>query len=233
MTKDVRILVVEDEPKLAAAVQQALEGDDYTVQVAHSGEDGFYLAQTERFDLLILDVMLPGRDGFEILGALRGHDIATPVLMLTARDAVEDRVRGLDSGADDYLVKPFALPELLARARALLRRNKGEPASTLRLGTLQMDVVRRTVTRDGRSLDLTAREFDLLEYLLRHSGRVVSRDMLARDVWKTGMRYTPLDNVIDVHVARLRRKLDDPFDETLLHTVRGVGFVLRQEGEPA
>jgi two-component system, OmpR family, copper resistance phosphate regulon response regulator CusR len=229
MNKDVRILVVEDERKLAGAIQQGLEADQYSVQVAHTGEDGFFLAQTETFDLLILDVMLPGRDGFEILSALRQRKVTTPVLMLTARDTVEDRVRGLDAGADDYVVKPFAFPELLARTRALLRRGKPDAPPTLTLADLQMDVVRRTVSRDQQPLDLTAREFDLLEYLLRNSGRVVSREMLARDIWKAAVRYTPLDNVIDVHVARLRKKLDDPFDRKLLHTVRGVGFVLRQE----
>jgi two-component system, OmpR family, copper resistance phosphate regulon response regulator CusR len=229
MTRAVRILVVEDEPKLAAAIQQGLEGNQYAVQVAHTGEDGFYLAQTQGFDLILLDVMLPGRDGIEILSALRQQHVSTPVLLLTAKDSVDDRVRGLDAGADDYLVKPFAFPELLARARALIRRGKAETSGNLTLGDLEMDVARRAVTRGTHVIELTAREFDLLEYLLRNGGRVVSREMLARDVWKAAVRYTPLDNVIDVHVARLRKKLDDPFDRKLLHTVRGVGFVLREE----
>jgi DNA-binding response OmpR family regulator len=229
MTKSVRILVVEDEPKLAAALQQGLEGNQYAVQLAHTGEDAFYLAQTQGFDLILLDVMLPGRDGIEILSALRQQHVSTPVLLLTAKDTVDDRVRGLDAGADDYLVKPFAFPELLARTRALIRRGKSETAGTLTLGDLQMDVVRRAVMRGAQPIELTAREFDLLEYLLRNGGRVVSREMLARDVWKAEARYTPLDNVIDVHVARLRKKLDDPFHRKLLHTVRGVGFVLREE----
>lgn len=229
MSKDVRILVVEDEPKLATAIQQGLEGNQYAVQMAHTGEDGFYLAQTQGFDLIVLDIMLPGRDGIEILSALRQQHVSTPVLLLTAKDSVDDRVRGLDAGADDYLVKPFAFPELLARTRALMRRGKTEAGGNLTLGDLHMDVTRRAVTRGTHPIELTAREFDLLEYLLRNGGRVVSREMLARDVWKATVRYTPLDNVIDVHVARLRKKLDDPFGRKLLHTVRGVGFVLREE----
>jgi two-component system, OmpR family, copper resistance phosphate regulon response regulator CusR len=157
--------------------------------------------------------------------------LKTPVLMLTARDAIEDRVRGLDTGADDYLVKPFAFPELLARIRALSRRGIPESSPRLRIADLELDVVGRSVTRDGQALDLTAREFELLEYLVRYQGRVVSREMLTRDVWKEAGRHTPLDNVIDVHVARLRRKVDDRFHQKLVHTVRGVGFVVREDQE--
>jgi two-component system, OmpR family, copper resistance phosphate regulon response regulator CusR len=225
----VRILVIEDEVKLARALQEGLEAEKYQVSVAHTGEEGFYIAQTETFDLLILDVMLPGRSGLEILSTMRRRGLSTPVLMLTARDAIEDRVRGLDTGADDYLVKPFAFPELLARVRALSRRQSYDTAETLHIGDLALDVIGRSVTRAGQALELTAREFELLEYLLRHQGEVVSREMLTREVWKEPGRHTPLDNVIDVHVARLRRKVDDPFPEKLVHTVRGVGFVLRQE----
>lgn len=224
-----RILVIEDEPKLAKAIREGLEAEQLVVFVAHTGEDGFYLAQTEPFDLLLLDVMLPGRGGFEILRALRQCGVKTPVLMLTARDAVEDRVQGLDTGADDYLVKPFAFPELLARVRALTRRGAPERVEKLTIADLELDASSRVSLRGGRRLDLTPREFELLEYLLRHQGHVVSREMLARDVWKESSRHTPLDNVIDVHIARLRRKVDEDFDRKLVQTVRGVGFVLRDE----
>jgi two-component system copper resistance phosphate regulon response regulator CusR len=225
----VRILVVEDEIKLAKALREGLEADRYEVSVVHTGEEGFYAVHEQAFDLVILDVMLPGRDGLEILGTLRRQGNTTPVLLLTAKDAVEDRVRGLDVGADDYLVKPFAFPELLARIRALLRRGKADIPEKLKLSDLEIDSAERSVVRGGRTLDLTPREFDLLEYLLRHQGRVVSREMLARDIWKEPDRFTPLDNVIDVHVARLRRKVDDQFEKKLVHTVRGVGFVLRED----
>jgi two-component system copper resistance phosphate regulon response regulator CusR len=225
----VRILVIEDEQKLGQALRDGLEAEQYAVTLAHTGEDGFYLVQTESFDLVVLDVMLPGRSGLEILNTMRQHGLKTPVLMLTARDGIEDRVRGLDTGADDYLLKPFAFPELLARIRALSRRGFPESGPRLRIGDLEVDVVGRSVTRAGQLLDLTAREFELLEYLVRHRGHVVSREMLTRDVWKETGRHTPLDNVIDVHVARLRRKVDDQFHQKLLHTVRGVGFVVREE----
>ena len=224
-----RILVIEDEQKLGKALQEGLQSEQYGVALAYTGEEGFYLVQTEAFDLVILDVMLPARSGFEILTTMRQHGLKTPVLMLTARDAIEDRVRGLDTGADDYLLKPFAFPELLARIRALCRRGLPEISPRLRVADLEVDVVGRSVTRSGQALELTAREFELLEYLLRHQGHVVSREMLTRDVWKEGNRHTPLDNVIDVHVARLRRKVDDQFDQKLVHTVRGVGFVVREE----
>jgi len=171
--------------------------------------------------------MLPGRDGLQVLSTLRKRGLQTPVLILTARDAIEDRVEGLDKGADDYLVKPFAFPELLARVRALLRRSEQSPQ--LRLADLEMDVIARKAKRNGQYLELTAREFELLEYLLRHKEQVVSREMLARYVWKETARATPLDNVMDVHINRLRRKVDEPFDRKLIHTVRGVGFVLREE----
>ncbi len=175
--------------------------------------------------------MLPGRSGLEILQALRQRRIQTPVLVLTARDGVDDRVLGLDLGADDYLVKPFALPELLARIRALLRRGRPSEALRLKAADLELDVVTRRATRADRPLDLTVREFELLEYLLRHQGHLVSREMLAREVWKEPRRATPLDNVIDVQMTRLRKKVDSDASPRLIHTVRGVGFVLK-EGEP-
>ena len=174
------MLIVEDERKVARAIKEGLEGNSYSVSVAHTGEDGFFLANSEHFDLVVLDVMLPGRSGIEVLSAIRKQGRKTPVLLLTARDSIEDRVLGLDAGADDYLVKPFAFPELLARVRALLRRGKAESVITLlRMQDLEMDLVGRSVKRGKRMIDLTAREFELLEYLLRHQGQVVSREMLA------------------------------------------------------
>lgn len=226
-----RVLVVEDERKLAGVLESALRAEHFDVVLAPTGEDGFFRANAESFDLVLLDLMLPGRNGLEILQTLRTRQVQTPVLILTARDGIDDRVLGLDLGADDYLVKPFALPELLARVRALLRR--GRPTETRRLtaGDLTLDLMARHATRGACVLDLTTREFELLAYLLRHQGHVVSREMLAHDVWKEPRRATPIDNVIDVQVARLRRKVDLEGHERLIHTVRGVGFVLR-EGEP-
>ena len=228
---DMRILVVEDEVKVARALEEGLEGERYQVVVARTGEEGFFLANAESFDVVVLDLMLPGRAGLEILAACRRRGLQMPVLILTAKDAVEDRVLGLDSGADDYMVKPFAFAELLARIRALLRRGRADQVPRLQAQDLEMDLVTHTVTRGHQSIDLTAREFELLEYLLRRQGQLVSREMLARDVWKETSRATPIDNVIDVHIARLRRKLDREFPTKLIHTVRGVGFTLRP-GEP-
>jgi two-component system copper resistance phosphate regulon response regulator CusR len=226
-----RILVVEDERKLSQILTSALHAEHYDVVASLSGDEGFLRANAEVFDLVVLDLMLPGRSGLEILQTLRQRQIRTPVLILTARDGVDDRVLGLDLGADDYLVKPFALPELLARIRALLRR--GRPADVFRLkaADLELDLVTRHAARGERLLDLTVREFDLLEYLLRHQGHLVSREMLAREVWKEPRRATPLDNVIDVQMTRLRRKVDVDGSQRLIHTVRGVGFVLG-EREP-
>ena len=227
--ESLRILVVEDEAKVARALQEGLEREEYVVVVARTGEEGFFLVSAEEFDLVILDLMLPGRDGLQVLSTLRKRGLVTPVLILTARDAIEDRVQGLDGGADDYLVKPFAFPELSARIRALLRRGRTDQVVRLKLADLEMDLVTRKVRRGIKEVELTLREFELLEYLLRHKEQVVSREMLAREVWKEPSRATPLDNVIDVHMVRLRRKLDEPFDRRLIHTIRGVGYVLREE----
>lgn len=226
-----RILVVEDEHKVAMALKEGLTAEHFEVTVAASGEEGFFLVNAQTFDLVVLDLMLPGRDGLEILTTLRARAVQTPVLILTARDAVEDRVLGLNSGADDYLVKPFAFPELLARIRALLRRGRTDQALRLKLADLEMDLVTRRVSRGGHRIEMTPKEFELLEYLLRHQGQVVSRRMLAQDVWQETVWLAPLDNVIEVHIARLRRKLDDRFPTKLVRTVRGVGYVLR-ETEP-
>ena len=226
-----RVLVVEDEQKVANALREGLEGERYEVAVERTGEGAFFRLNTEEFDTILLDLGMPGRGGLEILRAVRERGVKTPVLVLTARDSVEDRVAGLDSGADDYLVKPFAFAELLARVRALARRGRATEDTRLALGGLEVDLITRKVTREGRALQLTVREFELLEYLLRHQGQAVSRESLARDVWAGTSRSTPLDNVIDVHIARLRRKVDADFAVKLIHTVRGVGFMLA-EREP-
>jgi two-component system, OmpR family, copper resistance phosphate regulon response regulator CusR len=225
----IRILLVEDESKVARAVQDGLEAEGYEVTVAATGDAGLQAANTRHFDLIVLDLMLPGRDGLEILAARRAQGDPTPVLILTARDTVFDRVAGLDAGADDYLVKPFAFAELLARVRALLRRGRPESVSRLAVGDLEIDAAARRASRAGRPLSLTAREFTLLEYLVQRQGQVVSREEIAREIWKEPSRGTPLDNVIDVHIMRLRRKVDPDAAVRLIHTVRGVGFVVREE----
>jgi two-component system, OmpR family, copper resistance phosphate regulon response regulator CusR len=224
----VRILIVEDEAKVARATGSGLVREGYDVVIAATGEEGFFLAQAQTFDLLVLDLMLPGRGGLEVLSALRKNGLAAPVLVLTAKDTIEDRVVGLDAGADDYLVKPFAFAELVARIRALLRRGRLDQVLKLKIADLEMDLVLHRAQRGGQALRLTAKEFDLLEYLMRNQGQIVSREMLAREVWKESSRVTPIDNVIDVHVARLRKKLDDRFPAKLLHTIRGLGFTLKE-----
>ncbi|MHC1790585.1 response regulator transcription factor [Solidesulfovibrio sp.] len=224
-----RVLIVEDEPAMIEALRAGLGQEGFTVVAAATGEEGFFLVNEQVFDVVLLDIVLPGRDGLHILETLRRRGLDTPVIMLTGKDRIEDRVRGLDAGADDYLVKPFALAELLARIRALLRRGRLDKPLRLACGDLVMDLANRVVTRADRTIALTLREFDLLEYLLRHAGRIVSRDMIAADVWLERNRSTPLDNVIDVHIARIRRKLEHGRSRKLLHTVRGVGFTLKEE----
>ena len=228
-----RILVVEDEPKLAEAVSQGLEADGYSVTVARTGEDGFHLLCCEAFDIAIVDAMLPGRDGFEVLGAARSRGLGIPALMLTSNEVVEDRPHVLNGVANDYLTKPFAFPELLARIRALVRDGAAEPPSRGKLADLEIDFAIRSVTRNGREIGLTSTEYELFAYLFSHVGRVVSREMIAREIWKEVARHTPLDNVIDVHLGRLRSKIDGPFEKKLIHTVRGLGFVLREEDSEA
>jgi DNA-binding response OmpR family regulator len=224
-----RILLVEDERKTAEALQEGLEGEAYSVEVAHTGEEGYFRLNSGQFDLIILDVMLPGRTGIEVLSTVRKQGLRIPVLLLTAKDAIEDRVRGLDAGADDYLIKPFAFAELSARVRALLRRGSMPPPLVLKFHGLQMDLIGRCVTRNSQPIELTTKEFELLEYLLLHPEEVISRAMIAREVWKEMVRHSSLDNAIDAHMMRLRRKVDNGFSPRLLHTVRGVGFVLRVE----
>lgn len=222
-----RVLIVEDDFKVAGALRTGLVTEGYDAVVSRTGEDGYFRATNEPFDVIVLDLGLPGRDGLEILSGLRQRGLTVPVLVLTARDSIEDRVAGLDRGADDYLVKPFAFAELLARLRSLLRRGGAEQAVRLTVGDLVLDPIARTASRGRAALELTAREFDLLAYLMRHHGQIVSREMLARDVWKEPSRGTPLDNVIDVHITRLRRKVDTDTPVRLIQTIRGVGFTLK------
>jgi DNA-binding response OmpR family regulator len=222
-----RVLIIEDDPKVAGALESGLASDGYDAVVSRTGEDGYYRATTEPFDVVVLDVGLPGRSGLEVLASLRSKGLTVPVLVLTARDAIEDRVQGLDAGADDYMIKPFAFAELLARLRALLRRGRPEETLRVRLADLEIDPITRTARRSDHPIELTAREFELLDYLLRHQGQIVSREMLARDVWKEPSRGTPIDNVIDVHMARLRKKIDQGFTPRLIHTLRGVGFLAK------
>ena len=223
------ILVVEDEEKIAKALAEGLTKEHFQVTSAITGEDAFFLLSTQKFDLVLLDIMLPGRDGLQILKAIRKQNCYTPVLIITARDSIEDRVLGLDSGADDYLIKPFAFPELLARIRALSRRGKSERPVKLKVANLEIDCLLRKVNRAGIDISLTTKEFELLEYLMRNHGNIVTREMLATDVWQIMSRVTALDNVIDVHIARLRKKIDEDFEPKILKTVRGIGFTINDE----
>lgn len=220
-----RLLIVEDEPKVARFIERGLREEHYAVDVAANGEAGVDLALVHDYDLVILDVMLPKKDGFEVLEALRAAKRPCKVLMLTARDSVKDRVRGLDGGADDYLVKPFAFDELLARVRALLRRSSGTEVTTLSFADLVLDVKARKVTRAGQPVALSAREFAVLEHLLRHQGEVISRTRLSEQVWD--QHFDSMTNVIDVTLYHLREKVDRGFASPLIHTVRGVGYVLK------
>jgi two-component system, OmpR family, copper resistance phosphate regulon response regulator CusR len=225
-----RILIIEDDEKIGATLMDVFAREGYATTLSRTGEDGFFRWSNESFDLVVLDLGLPGRGGLEILEARRKLSQDCLVLILSARDGIDDRVRGLAAGADDYLVKPFAIVEVVARVQALLRRGRGNAPLRLSVKDLHVDLVTHKVERAGRRIDLTAREFDLLEYLVRHAHARVSREMLAHEIWKDIGRSTPLDNVIDVHIARLRRKIDGPNLTKLIHTVRGVGFCL-SDGE--
>jgi DNA-binding response OmpR family regulator len=220
-----QILIIEDDPKTATALCEGLRLDGHDAVAAITGEQGNTLCRSRPFDAIVLDWMLPGRSGIDVLKALRSDGIHTPVLLLTARDTIEDRVLGLDSGADDYLIKPFAFAEFSARVRALIRRAEPDPLNRC-VGDLVIDQTQRRARRGTRQIPLTPKEFDLLCYLARHQGQAVTRHMLAKDVWHEIHRVTPLDNVIDVHIAHLRRKIDEGEQTKLIHTVRGVGFTL-------
>jgi DNA-binding response OmpR family regulator len=221
-----RVLIIEDERKVLRSLERGLQAEGYVVETADTGEAGFALVRTQTFDCLILDLMLPSRDGLQVLKDLRQAGKTLPVLILTARDAIEDRVVGLDAGSDDYLVKPFAFAELLARLRVLLRRGRGDQETVLRADDLEMDLLNRRVARDGVDIALSHREFEVLAYFLRHKNATVTRGMLGQDVWKEpGYALT---NVIDVYINSLRKKLEQAGNRPLIHTLRGVGYSLRE-----
>ena len=222
-----RILVVEDEKKVARFIQQGLEEEHYTVEIANDGESGALLAETGTYDLIVLDVMLPGINGIDVTRRLRAARIPTPILMLTAKTATEDKVAGLDSGADDYLTKPFAFAELLARVRSLLRRGTLEKTTMLSVADLELDMVTHRARRAGRAIDLTAKEYALLEYFMRNKDRVLSRTIISEHIWD--YNFDTGTNLIDVYVSHLRTKIDSGHERKLIHTVRGVGYVMREE----
>lgn len=226
-----RVLVVEDNPKMAAAIKQGLGEQGYAVDVSHTGIEGEELACVEPYDVIILDLMLPDRDGVEVCKNLRRRDIKSPILMLTALSATDDKVEGLNAGADDYLVKPFDFEELVARIRALLRRQDQAEPTVLRVADLELDLLERTATRGDRTEPLSAREFALLEYLMRNPNRVLPRMTIGEKVWD--MNFEPTSNVIDVYISALRRKIDAGFDRHLIHTVIGTGYRFGLEEQPA
>jgi heavy metal response regulator len=221
-----RILVVEDEKKTASFIRKALQSEGFAVDVCENGDDALAAATTTAFDALVLDIMLPGRDGLSVLFELRKRKNSTPVLLLSARGEVNERVDGLNAGADDYLPKPFVLAELVARLRSLVRRGSENKSAELRLADLTLDTVSRRVQRSGKSFELTIREFRLLEYLMRNAGRVCGRMSIIEQVWD--YQFDPGTNIVDVYVRRLREKIDDGFEPKLLHTVRGLGYVMRE-----
>jgi two-component system copper resistance phosphate regulon response regulator CusR len=222
----VKILVIEDEPKTATYLAKGLTENGYAVEVAQDGEEGLQRLRQQEYDLLVLDIMLPRKDGWEVLSALRQEERRVPVICLTARDGLEDRIRGLDLGADDYIVKPFAFSELLARVRSVMRRGARRTSDVLRIADLELDLLRHRASRAATRLDLTPKEFTLLAFLAQRAGEVLSRTLILEHVW--GFSFDCGTNVVDVHIRRLRAKMDDPFEHKLIHTVRGMGYVLEQ-----
>ena len=222
-----RILVVEDEKKVASFIKRGLEEEEFEVDVAHDGEEGLYMAETNPYDLILMDLMLPKMDGLTVIKELRGKEVHAPVLCLTAKDTVDDIVSGLDSGSDDYLTKPFAFAELLARVRALLRRGAKDRGAEIHFADLRLDPVSHKVWRANKEIELTAKEYALLEYLMRNPNQILTRTMIAEHVWD--YTFDSFTNIIDVYVNYLRKKIDRDFDKKLIHTVRGVGYVLKEE----
>lgn len=222
-----RILVVEDEKSLNRLISQMLTKEHYSVDSVYRGDDAEDYLRGAEYDAIVLDIMLPGKSGLEVLRGMRSRKDTTPVLLLTAKDSISDRVAGLDAGADDYLVKPFASDELLARIRVMIRRSAGNISNVFTLSDLTVDCDARTVERSGRKIALATREFDILEYMIRNSGKVLSREKISQHIWNYG--YEGGSNVVDVYIRYLRKKLDDDFDKKLIHTVRGAGYVLRAE----
>jgi heavy metal response regulator len=221
-----RILIVEDEKKVAGFIKKGLEEETYAVDIAPDGEEGLLLGEQNQYDLIILDLMLPKINGLEVLSTLRARKIETPILLLTAKDSVEDKVTGLNLGADDYLTKPFAFSELLARIRVLLRRGKTEVKTTLEIADLTLDLVSHKVKRQNQEIELTGKEYSLLEYFLRNQGKVLTRTMIAEHVWD--YNFDTFTNVIDVYVNHLRKKIDKNYSQKLLHTLRGVGYIMKE-----
>lgn len=222
-----KILVVEDEKKVASFIQRGLEEEGYEVDIAYDGEEGLKMGKEDGYDLILMDLMLPKMDGLDVIAALREQDIRTPVLCLTAKDKVDDIVSGLDSGSDDYLTKPFAFAELLARVRALVRRGTSERGAEITFADLRLDPVAHKVWRADKEIELTTKEYALLEYMMRNPNQTLTRSMIAEQVWD--YTFDSFTNIIDVYVNYLRKKIDRDFDKKLIHTVRGVGYVLKEE----
>lgn len=224
-----RILLLEDDLKIAAFVKSGLEEEHYAVDVFHDGDEGAYWAQINDYDLIILDIMLPGKDGLKICSEIRERNLLTPILMITAKSSVKDRVTGLDTGADDYLTKPFAFEELLARVRSLFRRSQSYKTKTLKIADLELDPASRMVWRQGKNLSLTGKEYALLEYFLRNKGRVLTEIMIVEHVWNMG--FDPESNIVNVYIHHLREKVDKGFGKKLIHTIRGLGYTIKEDDE--